>query len=297
MLWILITNHIKYFILLLFIGSITKAANSLYISQPAITKTIKKLENKLGITLFNRGPKGVVLTQNGKIFYDFIKNGVESFINGEHKITSLKNLETGTIRIGASTTVTRYFLLPFIEKFHNKFPNIDISITNSLTHRLVSDLKKGSLDLLVVNLPAKDDDTLIITPCATLQDCFAGNLNYKQKIENEISLEDLVTNFPIITQKEPSNTRAFLNSLMEKNNISFHPKFDIVSYALVKDFAKIGMGISYITKEFTKNELENELLFEIPIKEKIPKRSLGIVLPKNTINSFATEKFIELITN
>ena len=290
-------NLIKYFILLLFIGSITKAANSLYISQPAITKTIKKLETELGITLFNRGPKGVVLTQNGKIFYEFIKNGVESFINGEHKLTSLKNLETGTIRIGASTTITKYFLLPFIEKFHNQFPNIDISITNSLTNRLIADLKKGSLDLLVVNLPTQNDDTLIITPCSTLQDCFAGNLSYKKKILEEISLEDLVTNFPIITQKEPSNTRAFLNSLMEKNNISFHPKFDIVSYALVKDFAKIGMGISYITKEFAKDELENELLFEIPIKEKIPKRSLGIVLPKNTITSFATEKFIELITN
>ena len=290
-------NLIKYFILLLFIGSITKAANSLYISQPAITKTIKKLETELGITLFNRGPKGVVLTQNGKIFYEFIKNGVESFINGEHKLTSLKNLETGTIRIGASTTITKYFLLPFIEKFHNQFPNIDISITNSLTNRLIADLKKGSLDLLVVNLPTQNDDTLIITPCATLQDCFAGNLSYKKKIFKEISLKDLVTNFPIITQKEPSNTRAFLNSLMEKNNISFHPKFDIVSYALVKDFAKIGMGISYITKEFAKDELENELLFEIPIKEKIPERSLGIVLPNNTITSFATEKFIELITN
>lgn len=290
-------NLIKYFIRLLFIGSITKAANSLYISQPAITKTIKKLETELGITLFNRGPKGVVLTQNGKIFYEFIKNGVESFINGEHKLTSLKNLETGTIRIGASTTITKYFLLPFIEKFHTQFPNIDISITNSLTNRLISDLKKGSLDLLVVNLPTQNDDTLIITPCATLQDCFAGNLSYKKKILEEISLEDLVTNFPIITQKEPSNTRAFLNSLMEKNNISFHPKFDIVSYALVKDFAKIGMGISYITKDFAKDELEKELLFEIPIKEKIPKRSLGIVLPKNTIISFATEKFIELITN
>lgn len=295
--WILITNLIKYFILLHFIGSITKAANSLYISQPAITKTIKKLEAELGITLFNRGPKGVILTENGKIFYEFIKNGVESFINGEHKLTSLKNLETGTIRIGASTTVTRYFLLPFIEKFHNEFPNIDISITNSLTTRLLSDLKKGSLDLLVVNLPTANDDSLIITPCATLQDCFAGNLSYKEKISKEISLEDLVTNFPIITQKEPSNTRAFLNSLMAKNNISFHPKFDIVSYALVKDFAKIGMGISYITKEFAKDELENKLLFEIPIKEKIPKRNLGIVLPKNTITNFATEKFIELITN
>ncbi len=289
-------NHIKYFILLFFIGSITKAANSLYISQPAITKTIKKLETELGITLFNRGPKGVVLTQNGKIFYNFIKNGVESFINGEHKLTSLKNLETGTIRIGASTTVTRYFLLPFIEKFHSMFPNIDISITNSLTHNLISDLKRGCLDLLVVNLPTQNDESLIITPCATLQDCFAGNLSYIEKIPKEISLEDLVTNFPIITQKEPSNTRAFLNSLMLKNDISFHPKFDIVSYALVKDFAKIGMGISYITKEFAKDELENELLFEIPIKEKIPKRNLGIILPNNTITSFATEKFIEIIT-
>lgn len=297
MLWILITKLIKYFILLPFIGSITKAANSLYISQPAITKTIKKLETELGITLFNRGPKGVILTENGKIFYEFIKNGVESFINGEHKLTSLKNLETGTIRIGASTTVTRYFLLPFIEKFHSQFPNIDISITNSLTTRLLADLKKGSLDILVVNLPTANDDSLIITPCATIQDCFAGNLNYKNQITKEISLKDLVENFPIITQKEPSNTRTFLNSLMDKNNISFHPKFDIVSYALVKDFAKIGMGISYITKEFAKDELDNELLFEIPIKETIPKRNLGIVLPKNTITSFATEKFIELMTN
>ena len=290
-------NLIKYFILLLFIGSITKAANSLYISQPAITKTIKKLETELGITLFNRGPKGVVLTQNGKIFYEFIKNGVESFINGEHKLTSLKNLETGTIRIGASTTITKYFLLPFFKSAINLLVKLLVIEISILGNWLWNFSIKGSLDLLVVNLPTQNDDTLIITPCATLQDCFAGNLSYKKKIFKEISLKDLVTNFPIITQKEPSNTRAFLNSLMEKNNISFHPKFDIVSYALVKDFAKIGMGISYITKEFAKDELENELLFEIPIKEKIPKRSLGIVLPKNTITSFATEKFIELITN
>ncbi len=280
---------------MLFIGSITKAANSLYISQPAITKSIKKLETDLGITLFNRGPKGVTLTENGKIFYNFIKNGVESFMNGEHKLTSLKNLETGIIKIGASATVTRYFLLPFIEKFHILFPNIDISITNGLTNNLISDLKKGSLDLLILNLPMIDDNDLVITQCAVLNDCFAGNLDYKKQINSPISLKELVNNFPIITQKEPSNTRAFLNSIMEKNNISFHPKFDIVSYALVKDFAKIGMGISYITKEFAKEELENKFLYEIPIKETIPTRGLGIVLPKNMISSFSTKKLVEMI--
>lgn len=268
----------------------------MYISQPAITKSIKKLESELGITLFNRSPKGVTLTENGKIFYGFIKNGVESFMNGEHKLTSLKNLESGIIKIGASTTVTKYFLLPYIEKFHTLYPNIDISITNNLTNNLLSLLKKGSLDLLIVNLPTQNDDDLVITPCAELHDCFAGNLNYKKQINKKISLQDLVTNYPIITQKEPSNTRAFLNSLMVKNNVSFHPKFDIVSFSLVKDFAKIGMGISYITKEFAKDELDNKLLFDIPIKEDIPSRGLGIVLPKNTISSFATQKLIELIT-
>lgn len=217
-------------------------------------------------------------------------------MNGEQKLTSLKNLDTGIIKIGASTTVTKYFLIPYIEKFHSLFPNIDISITNHLTNTLISNLKKGNLDLVIINLPMEIDKDLKITPCATLQDCFAGNSYYKEQITKKISLNDLVTNYPIITQKEPSNTRAFLNSLMKKNNVEFNPKFDIVSYSLVKDFAKIGMGISYITKEFAKYELENNILFEIPIKEVIPQRGLGIVIPKNIICSFATEKFIEIIS-
>ena len=111
----------KIFYTVAIYGSISKAANALYISQPAITKCIKKLESELELTLFNRTPKGVTLTENGKIFFEFIKNGVESFMNGEHKLTSLKNLDTGIIKIGASTTVTKYFLLPYIEKFHNGY--------------------------------------------------------------------------------------------------------------------------------------------------------------------------------
>lgn len=269
----------------------------MYISQPAITKSIKKLETDLGITLFNRSPKGVTLTENGKVFFEFIKNGVESFMNGEHKLTSLKNLETGTIKIGASTTVTKYFLLPYIEKFHKLYPNIDISITNHLTNTLLSMLQKGSLDLLIVNLPMEKQNDFKVTPCFELHDCFAGNEKYKNVISKKILLEDLTINYPIITQKEPSNTRNFLNQIMKQNNINFHPKIEVVSYGLVKDFAKIGMGIAYITKEFAKEELENNQLFEIPIKEVLPPRKLGIVLPKNTISSFATQKLIELIKN
>ncbi len=120
----------------------------------------------------------------------------------------------------------------------------------------------------------KPDNTLNIIPCAEVHDCFAGNSEYKNQIQKAISLKELVSNYPIITQKEPSNTREFLNSVMKANNIEFHPKFDIVSYSLVKDFAKIGMGISYITKEFAKSELQNKELYQIPLIEKIPVRHL-----------------------
>lgn len=160
----------------LYIGNISKASNFLHISQPAISKSIKKLEQELDMTLFYRTPKGVNLTENGKIFFEFIKNGVESFMNGEHKLTALNNLETGVLRIGSSTTVTKYFLLPYIEKFHKTFPKIDISITNHLTNTMLSLLKKGSLDLLIVNLPMKFDNSLNIIPCAELHDCFARKL-------------------------------------------------------------------------------------------------------------------------
>ena len=156
-----------------YIGSISKAANFLHISQPAITKCIKKLEQELDITLFYITPKGVSLTETGTIFFEFIKNGVENFMNGEYKLSSLNNLETGILKIGASTTVTRYFLLPYIEKFHKKYPKVEISITNHLTNSMISLLKKGSLDFLVVNLPMKSDNRLNVVPCYELHDCFA----------------------------------------------------------------------------------------------------------------------------
>lgn len=181
-------------------------------------------------------------------------------------------------------------MLPFIEQFHKAYPKIEISISNHLTTHLISDFKKGNLDLLIVNLPMKLDNSLQVTPCATLHDCFAGNLEYKNQIQKPLSLKDLVTNYPIIAQKEPSNTRTFLNSFMTSHKLDLHPQFNVVSYSLVKDFAKIGMGISYLTKEFSKSELQNKELFPIPIKEKIPTRQLRLDNSKIHNNNTGSSK-------
>ena len=287
-------NLYKIFYVVATIGNITKAAEQLYISQPAVTKSIKQLETSLGGTLFIRTKKGVVLTEEGKIFYEYVKNILEEVKNAQNKFNSLVHLEEGRIHIGASATVTKHYLMPYIEKFHELYPNIDIEITNELTTNLIKDLRNGYIDLLVTNLPMKGNNDLNIENCAKLHDSFACSTKYMEKIKGDISIHDIL-NYKIVTQKEPSNTRAFLNEYMKNNGIDFKPDIEIVSYNLVVEFVKAGFGVGYVTKEFIKEELENGELFEIKVTPKIPTRDLGIVTLKNNVLNFASSKFIELI--
>lgn len=275
-------------------GNITKAAQKLYISQPAVTKSIKKLEDSVGGALFIRTNKGVTLTEEGKVFYEYIKEAIEIVQNANNRFNSLINLEEGKIRIGASTTVTKHFLMPFIEKFHKLYPSIEISITNELSNNLLKELRNGYLDFLVLNLPTKNSKDIIITKCATLHDTFAYSKKYIDSINDNITISDLVKH-PLITQKEPSNTRNFLNNFMQQYNIDFKPYIEIVSYSLVIDFIKAGFGIGYITKEFAKDALDNGDLIEVKLKEKIPERGLAIATLKNSTQNFASSKLIDFI--
>ena len=102
--------------------SITKGANKLMISQPAVTQSIKTLEDELGGQLFIRTSKGVVLTHEGEELFNYISEGMNYFINGTNKFTSLKNLEEGVLNIGSTTTISSYLLMPYLKKFHQKWP-------------------------------------------------------------------------------------------------------------------------------------------------------------------------------
>ena len=163
-------------------GSISKASESMYISQPAVTQSIKNLEEKLGGKLLIRTKKGIVLTEEGKVLFDYVKKGVESFKNGENAFLNYLNLDSGSIRIGASTTITRNILMPYLEKFHKKYPKVDIKITNDLTSNLVTSLRNGDLDLLVVNLPMEENKDLKIIPICEVHDIFVGNKDYYNKL-------------------------------------------------------------------------------------------------------------------
>lgn len=278
-------------------GNITAAAKELNISQPAISKSIKNLEEQLGGTLFIRTKRGVILTSEGKEFYNYIKKAIEYITSAENKFTDLINLETGCIRIGISTTLTKEFLLPYLEKFHKLYPNIDIMINTNISSELLTKLRNGLIDIVILNLNNKKyDDDIEIIKCKEINDCFVINKDYLNLNNLNLSIKDL-NNYPLILQTKESNTRDFIDNFAKEHNVILKPNMELASYTLVVTLAKIGFGIGYATKEYIKKELENKELFELKIKETIPPRYIGIALCKNNLPNFSTKKLIEIIKN
>lgn len=274
-------------------GNISKAAQELYISQPAVSKAIKKLEEELGGNIFYRTKKGVVLTEEGKELYNYVKTALEYLNSAENKFKDLMKLESGCIHLGVNTTLTKEFLMPYLEKFHALHPKINIQIFTGSNQYLIKKLKNGLIDLMILNLPCDTSDEIKIEKCITIQDCFVVNKNYKNLLNKKISIADL-NNYPLILQAKGSNTRNFLDNFCLNKNICLNPTMELTSYSLVKEFTEIGFGIGYLTKNFISKELKHKNLFELQIKENIPPRDIGIAYLKNSI-SFSTKELIKIV--
>ena len=275
-------------------GSISASANVLFISQPAITFQIKKLEEQLGVSLFTRTKHGMILTDEGKVLFEYVKNGIENISNGENALSNLKNLDSGTIRIGVSTTICRYILMPYLEKFHEKYPNIDIQINNNISNNLIKELRNGNLDILMLFSPSTENKDLIITKVKEVQDIFVGNKKYYDLMDKSNNLNNLKS-YPLIFPNSSSNSRTYLNKYLKDNNVDLKPKLEVVSYNLIVDLIKAGFGIGYVTREFIKDELDNKILYEIKIKPSIPKRAIVIATMNKKEPNYSVKKLIEMI--
>lgn len=275
-------------------GSISKAANVLFISQPAITFQIKKLEEQLGVSLFTRTKHGMILTDEGKVLFEYVRSGIENISNGENALSNLKNLDSGTIRIGVSTTICRYILMPYLAKFHEKYPNIDIQINNNISNNLIKELRNGNLDILMLFSPSTENKDLIITKVKEVQDIFVGNKKYYDLMDKSNDLNDLKS-YPLIFPNSSSNSRTYLNKYLKDNNMDLKPKLEVVSYNLIVDLIKAGFGIGYVTKEFIKDELDNKSLYEIKITPSIPKRTIVLATMDKKEPNYSVKKLIEMI--
>ena len=268
----------------------TKASEELHISQPAVSQSIKKLEDQLGGTLFLRSNKGMELTEEGKMFYEYVKCALELINNAENEFTSFKDLSKGEVKIGCSTTLTKLVLINALKDFHLDYPNININITNDLTSNLINDLKLGKLDFVIFNESNIKETNLNLEKIKELKQGFIYNPRlYDDNINN---FEDL-NNVPLILQKEESNSRKLLDYIALQNNVKLIPKMEVVSQELITEFTNIGLGIGFAIIDLAKINFKN--LKELNINKKIPNINIYLATNKSVSLTFASKMFIKYL--
>lgn len=268
----------------------TKASEELHISQPAISQSIKKLEDQLGGTLFLRSNKGMGLTEEGKMFYEYVKGALELINNAENEFTSFKDLSKGEIKIGCSTTLTKLVLMNALKDFHLDYPNININITNDLTSNLINDLKLGKLDFIIFNESNIKETNLNLEKIKELKQGFIYNPEFYD--DNINNFEDL-NNIPLILQKEESNSRKLLDYIALQNNVKLIPKMEVVSQELITEFTNIGLGIGFAIIDLAKKNYKN--IKELNINKKIPNINVYLATNKSVSLTFASKMFIKYL--
>ncbi len=274
-------------------GSLSKAAKSLFITQPSVSHAIKQLEDSFGITLFYRNSKGVALTQEGVTLYSYIEKSQILIALAEEKMAALKNLDSGELRIGGSDSLFKHYMLPYLESYHQKHPGIKLHLNHGTTPETIAFLKEGRIDLGVVRMPIVDSQ-LEVMKGIQLQDCFVAGAHYAELKGRVLSLE-LLLQYPIILFSRNSRVRMAITELFESYGYEIKPEIEVGSVDLLIEFARKGLGISYITKEFISKELEEGSLFEIQLDIKMPPSQVGFMIMRNMPLSNAASKFIELV--
>ncbi|UVI28652.1 LysR family transcriptional regulator [Paenibacillus spongiae] len=275
-------------------GSLTKAADELFITQPAVTHSIKQLEGRLGGRLFFRTPKGVKLTLEGEALFHYIDQAYQLILNGERKMAEMHDLLDGEIRIGAGDTLCKHVLLPCLGDFHKAYPAISLHVTNRTTPETMALLKEGKIDVGIINLPFAADKQVNVVETIDLHDCFVAGETYREPVLGAISWEELAER-PLMMLERGSNTRAYVDAIAEKHGVRLKPEVELGSLDLLADFAKAGLGIACVVRGFVAHDISAGLLQEVKLSQPIPPRKAGIVTLKDSPLPAAANRFIHML--
>lgn len=256
-------------------GNISKAAKELFISQPAISKVISKLEENLEITLFTRNSRGVALTMEGQTLYEHISEAFRHISLGEKQIRRLKELKLGKIRIGVSTTLCKYILLPKLKKFVSEYPHVMVNIASQATYQTEVMIENGLLDLGVVATSGHKKN-FGFRKIMEIHDTFIASPKYLEDMYfREESSSDIFSNCNLIMLDKNNMTRKYVDTYLDKNNFSPNQLLEVTTMDLLIEFTKIGLGIGCAIKEFVQKELDDGSLVEVSLPFKIDPRSVG----------------------
>lgn len=258
--------------------NISGAAKELFISQPAISKAISKLEQNLNTKLFTRSSRGVTLTFEGELLFEQVKKAFLSIKYGEQQLKRAAGLGVSTLSIGVSTTLCKYVLLPYLKQFIKDNPHIKVSISCQSSLETIAAIEKGTLDIGLVGIPANQEN-LVYVPIAEIQDTFIATKTYLKnlKIREGTDKNHLFQNAAFMMLNKENMSRKFIDSYLSKNQIEIGNLLEIDTMDLLIEFAKIDLGIACVIRNFVEEELNQGTLVEIPLKHAISKRKIGFV--------------------
>lgn len=274
-------------------GSFTKAANELFMTQSAVSQAISRLEKELGTLLFYRTPKGAILTAEGKVLQEHVSSALGILEAAEDTIQAYQGLRRGALRIAVGDTISRYFLLPYLEEFHARYPAIKLKILNGTTPEILEFLKAGKADVGVCNLPIAAEQ-FEVKPCMEIHDIFVCGEKYRRISKEPVSFHHLME-LPLISFEKNTVSRDYVDRFFQERGYELAPVFELGSYELIMDFARGNLGISLAVREFSQEYLKQGFLYEVWLEEEIPSRHIGIVHLKSVPLSRAAQKFVENI--
>ncbi len=277
-------------------GSLTKAAEELYISQPAVSQAIKQLENQLGTPLFNRTHRGMELSaQGGRLVYDNVEQAL-SLLNGvEDKLSELKQSATGTLRIGASETIFQYCLADKLVEYRKLYPDVRFELLSDVSPVTIEQLKTNRCDVGFLNLPVPEDDEIRITDSIMLlNDVFIAGRAFEELRGKELSVWDL-EKYPLVFLQSNTVARVAVDSYFKSLGVNVQPAVEVDSWGFMKRLVVEGMGVGCIPRQYALNKLSDGRLFELNVKPAMPARSVAVALPKNAGMTFALRAFLDLL--
>lgn len=275
-------------------GSLTAAASELSISQPAVSQALKQLETSLSAKLFVRASRGIRLTPEGKVLYEYVKKGYEQMLLGERKLASMLQLECGELKIGASDMTLKYYLLPLLQRYHEQFPGIKVTVTNAPTPETLYLLGQGNIDFGVVSTPVAGEKELHMKAVKEIEDVFVAGrkfIQFKNRMLDFGELEGL----PIISLEGNTSTRRFMDDFLMCNGVELHPEFELATSDMIVQFALKNLGVGSVVREFAAEYLEDGRLFELRFNKMIPKRQICVVTTGEDPVSRAAQEFLKMI--
>ena len=260
-------------------GSLTKAAEELYISQPAVSQAIKQLESQLG----------------GKQMFDIVEQALKMLDSAEDRFRERRNIATGQIRIAAADTIVTHFLMRYIKKYHEIYPNVNIIFKNSTTKEALDMIKSNKADIGMVNLPIYDKDVIMTGQTGIIEDIFVASDKYKELFDKNLSLRDL-PDYPVLMLDGTTSTTKEINDFFDSMSIKIVPEFEAGSIELLIEMAKNGLGIACVPRRYVLDELAKKELREVKVTPSLPLRATGVIIRGEIEeHSFAVKEFIKVL--